>query len=661
MGSPIHTDAGPSAVAVTAHDVWVTNSLALSVTRIDRSTGRVLDTIPVGDGPNSIVSAGHDLWVGDQYDGTVTRIDPDRGHAVRNYAIGASPTGLAAVGSTVWVSSAPFIARSHRGGTLRIVSYTLPGAWSGIDPANAYGGFTLAMERMVYDGLVAFRQASGVAGLTVVPDLATRVPIPTDGGRTYTFTVRSGIKYSNGMTVTASDIRRGVLRELLTPKYGNPSFFAGIKGGATCISHHSLCERALRTGIEVDGASRIAFHLVAADPDFLDKLTYFAYATVPTAPPTPRHVLATPLPGTGPYMIKTYQNNGKNDDSLLTSRLTLVRNPNFKKPWSYAAQPDGYPDVIDWRFVAKAAAAVDQVARGQADAVSLPYPLADAATNTDLLQSLRLHYPAQLHSENLLETDWAAYLNTRSPPFNRQDARQAINYAVDRNVLGKLVAGAQFAGASCQMLPANMPAYQHYCPYTRGPNDGHYHGADLAKAQAFVALSGTAGMPVTVWSHTPGGAGDTTGAVSSYIEAVLRQLGYRVTQHLLPNDTADDYINAHSQQVQIYVSPEGWQADFPSPSNFYDDMASCQSRGNYHMPCNPTLDRLANQAHSLHSIDPGAARALWTRVDKAVTDEAPWIVTNTDGSSNFVSSRIPNYQSSGSPVGRPLYDLLWVK
>jgi YVTN family beta-propeller protein len=212
--SPIHADAGASAIAITAHDVWVTNWLALSVTRIDRTTGQVVDTIPVGDGPNSIVSAGRDIWVGDQYDGTVTRIDPDRGHAVREYAIGASPTGLAAVGANVWVSSAPFAARAHRGGTLRIVSYTLPGAWSGIDPANAYVGFDLAMERMVYDGLVAFHQASGDAGLTLVPDLATTLPTPTDGGRTYTFTVRPGIHYSTGATVRASDIRRGVLRDL---------------------------------------------------------------------------------------------------------------------------------------------------------------------------------------------------------------------------------------------------------------------------------------------------------------------------------------------------------------------------------------------------------------------------------------------------------------
>jgi ABC-type transport system substrate-binding protein len=73
------------------------------------------------------------------------------------------------------------------------------------------------------------------------------------------------------------------------------------------------------------------------------------------------------------------------------------------------------------------------------------------------------------------------------------------------------------------------------------------------------------------------------------------------------------------------------------------------------------LDRLAEQAVSQEANDPATARALWTRIDKAVTDESPRIVTNNDGWSDFVSSRVQNYQSSGSPTPLPLYDLLWVK
>ena len=60
---------------------------------------------------------------------------------------------------------------------------------------------------MTNDGLVAFNQASGLAGTQLVPDLAVSLPTPTDGGRTYTFQLRPGIRYSNGRPVKASDFR----------------------------------------------------------------------------------------------------------------------------------------------------------------------------------------------------------------------------------------------------------------------------------------------------------------------------------------------------------------------------------------------------------------------------------------------------------------------
>ena len=66
----------------------------------------------------------------------------------------------------------------------------------------------------VYDGLPGSAESGGAAGQTLVPDLAVRLPRPTDGGTTYTFTLRRGIRYSNGALVRASDFRRGIQREL---------------------------------------------------------------------------------------------------------------------------------------------------------------------------------------------------------------------------------------------------------------------------------------------------------------------------------------------------------------------------------------------------------------------------------------------------------------
>jgi ABC-type transport system substrate-binding protein len=80
---------------------------------------------------------------------------------------------------------------------LTIVSQA-PG-YDAIDPAGAY--ISIWVERMIYDGLVTYRRIGGVAGQSLVPDLATDLPQPTDGGRTYTFTIRPGIRYSDGRLV----------------------------------------------------------------------------------------------------------------------------------------------------------------------------------------------------------------------------------------------------------------------------------------------------------------------------------------------------------------------------------------------------------------------------------------------------------------------------
>jgi peptide/nickel transport system substrate-binding protein len=65
---------------------------------------------------------------------------------------------------------------------------------------------------MTSDGLVGYGRVGGVAGNELVPDLAVALPAPTDHGLTYTFHIRSGIRYSNGVPLRATDFRRGLER-----------------------------------------------------------------------------------------------------------------------------------------------------------------------------------------------------------------------------------------------------------------------------------------------------------------------------------------------------------------------------------------------------------------------------------------------------------------
>jgi peptide/nickel transport system substrate-binding protein len=407
---------------------------------------------------------------------------------------------MAAAGPGVWVAARPFALASHRGGTLTVVFGVPPAA----DPTQAYDQASTPTLATVYDGLVALRRSAGAQGLTLVPDLAITLPRPAEGGTTYTFTLRRGIRYSNGTLVRASDFRRGIQRQL---SFGAAAaYYEGIVGAQACRQHPGRCD--LSRGIVTsDAAGTVTFHLRQADPDFVYKLALLLAAPAP--PGTPGHVItrAPFLPGTGPYMISRYRPNVS---------ITLVRNPHFRQ-WSYAAQPAGYPYVIQYEQVASQGKQESEVIAGRADLAILD--------GSD--QSLAIRYPARIHLGLKLGT-FSVILNTRQPPFTNIKARQAVNYAIDRDRIIQLFDFAPGQAApTCQILPADFPGHHAYCPYTTGIKNGAWYGPDMEKALQLARDSRTTNVPVTVWTFND----STEKAVGSYLVQLLKELGYRAHLH----------------------------------------------------------------------------------------------------------------------------------
>jgi len=117
-------------------------------------------------------------------------------------------------------SSSPSAAAGHKGGTFTILANS---AFGVADPAQNY---TLQQWQLLidtHDGLVGFAKVGGVPGSKIVPDLATSIPTPTNGGKTYLFHIRKGIKFSNGQTLKPSDFVRTFERQFTVP--GPTSFY----------------------------------------------------------------------------------------------------------------------------------------------------------------------------------------------------------------------------------------------------------------------------------------------------------------------------------------------------------------------------------------------------------------------------------------------------
>lgn len=639
---PVPVGTGPQGVAVTDEAVWVANGLSLTVSRLDIRTG-VVTSHEVGDGPRSVVAGPDGVWVSNEYDATVVRLDPGTAQPVRTIRTGSAPRGLAVAGRTVWAAGRALAAPGHRGGTLTVLGWG-GAADHGIDPAVVYNAEAALALSVVHDHLVGWRQSPGGSELTLVPNLATELPRPTDGGRTYTFTLRRGLRYSDGRRVVPADLLRGV-RRALTVGGGNPGYFTKIVGGAACVARPRRCDLS-RGVITDDDTHTVTFRLTAADPAFLDKLSMFVVPTPPGAPAGP--VGSDPLPATGPYQVADYR-KGK--------QLTLKRNPHFRE-WSRVAQPAGYPDVIRWRTVGSTPRQVAEVNAGRADLAIQMNTHPDPA----YLRQLAVRYPTRLHTSPSFFTMYETF-NTRVPPFDDRRVRRALSYAVDRDRMVELMGGPEIVSSTCQSLPKGFPGHRPYCPYTREPGpDGTWRGPDLARARKLIAESGTRGMRVGVWTWSM----ESARRVAGYLVDLLDGLGYRATLHVLPED--DRYWNTvGDSRTRAQLVFQGWVPDYPSSGTFFTPLLTCDGFRpadgpgtlNYAEHCSPSFDRLVAAAQDAERSDPGRARQLWAGIDRKVIDEALWLPVVNFRQVAFTSARLGNYQSTSA--SGPLVSQMWVR
>ncbi|HJV04531.1 MAG TPA: ABC transporter substrate-binding protein, partial [Actinomycetota bacterium] len=287
---------GPTALQFAAGSLWVANAEDGTVTRIDPVTGAVMGTERVGEEPVALASAGDAVWVATARDGAVVRLDPETAEVQDVYEVGNEPRSLTGTDEGVWVGveASPAV---HRGGTLRLVSEE----GVSIDPHSPDRGAVTVLSS-VYDGLVTYRRTAGAGGTTIVPDLAASIPEPTDDGLTYTFTLREGIRFSNGRVLSPRDVV-ATFERILTGRqsYGRVLLEGSeLVGGASCSPRDpSQCD--LSEGVVPDQtAGTVTFHFVRPAPDFLKILATTHFAILPAGAPI--DLEGRPVPGTGPYL-----------------------------------------------------------------------------------------------------------------------------------------------------------------------------------------------------------------------------------------------------------------------------------------------------------------------------------------------------------------------
>jgi YVTN family beta-propeller protein len=642
VGNPVSVGAGPVALAAGAGGLWVADSLDRTVTRIDPVTSQQI-RIVVGNDPSALTAAGNTLWVSTAGDGRLMQIDL-RTNQLRAIATGSSPVAAVAVGDRLWSVQQSFASTAHFGGTLVVSDDQMFGGEPGrpdFDPQENYGD--ALYFPMVYDGLVRLAPVPGPAGYEVVPDLAVALPRPSPDGLTYVFTVRTGVRYSDGRLVHASDFVRGLQRVFTSggsQNYATADLIPAVRGVAGCMVSTSRCTLGITAD---DRTGTVTFQLTHPDPDFLAELTLPYDSPAPPGTPS-RHVLADhAYLGTGPYMFASVSRD-ESDKLPTVTAITLSRNPYFHV-WSTAAQPRGYPDTIRFVSATKPQIGVAQVLGGHSDLARLRQDL--GAT----IGTLQRTHPAQVRTSEWPAVQYAA-INLNLPPFNNPTARRALSLAMNR-------AAAYGSGPwrpACRIVPPDFPGSPRGCPANYTPT------GDIAQARALLSTTPKYNGLVTVIVYND----------PQYLQfgqayaAAARALGYRTRLLPLTDGYSQDLNNPNAGWN---IAANAWAPDYPAPSTYYLPLFACPSSerpssrvhkaATIDLQCDPRRDAQAAAVQSEQLRDPGRAIAAWTRLYAQLDEQLPIIPTNKASNMYLVSGRLRNFRTH--LIYGPLYDQMWVR
>jgi len=451
-----------------------------------------------------------------------------------------------------------------------------------MDPGLYYTVAAYQATNYVWEGLLGYKHTSGPASAELVPYLAEKMPTVSADGMNLKFTLRKNLKYSNGTDVKASDFRYTIERDFKIDSPG-VGFFSAIKG-VSGPNGFATTKKGHISGIITDDAARtIEIQLDHPEGDILYILALEFAHFVPTG--TPASDQSThPIPSTGPYMLQDYVPNRS---------FTLVRNPNYNN--QIPTMPSGAPDKVVGKIITDPVASYQSVVSGQSDYDYNQVP-------NDRLPEAQSKYKDQLRIYTNANT-WYYFLNNKIPPFNNIKARQAVNYAIDRQAI---VSG-PFGGLGRpteNFLPPGYPQYKKITDFT----------FDLAKAKQLVQQSGTAGQTVDVYGTNEEPA---KGSIE-YLAGQLTKIGYKPKLHLLSHGVYFQTIG--NQATKAQAGHTDWYQDYPHPLDWFDVLLNgnriTQTHNNN--PGNvdvPSVNKEIDALKKITELTP-AVNDRWAKVDR---------------------------------------------
>ena len=457
---------------------------------------------------------------------------------------------------------------------------------STFDPAIGYDWQNWSMIKALFDGLMDYKPGT----TELIPDLAESYTV-SDDGLAYTFKLRKGVKFHNGRTMTSADVKYSIERSV-NPATQSPGqgFFAAIKG----FDDLAAGKAKGLSGITVPDDDTVMIELSRPDATFLQVLAInFAFVVPKEDVDKYGQDFGRNPVGTGGYKMTEW---------TLGQRVVFEKNP------AYFRKGIPYLDKVTFEVGQDPTVSLLRLQRGENDVLGDPIPSAQflQVKNDPANKSL-------IVEGGLLHTGYVT-MNVTKPPFDKKAVRQAVNMAINKDRVLRIVNNRGVAAN--QPLPPAMPGYDpNYKGYAYNP----------AKAKALLAKGGYPnGFTTEIYVMNT----DPNPRIAQAIQQDLAEIGIKAEVKSLAQSVVIA-AGGDGTAPMIWSGGMAWIADYPDPSNFYGPILGCGGAvaggWNWAKYCNKDLEARAAAADAM--VDPAQAEQRidkWRQIFVDLMDDAPW-------------------------------------
>jgi peptide/nickel transport system substrate-binding protein len=518
---------------------------------------------------------------------------------------------------------------TKKGGTLNLWSSQDADSW---DPVRGYYAFVWDLNRLYTRKLVDYPAKPGAEGLKLEADLASDLPQISADKKTYTFKLKSGIKFDDGSPITSKDVKYGIERVFAADVLsGGPVYLPGVLDQGQKYPGPYKDKDPEKLGLKsvtTPDDSTIVFKLQKPYSDFLYLLAMPGSGPVPRKRDTGAKYGSAPA-SSGPYMFKP-------GGIVPGKSAAWVRNPNWDQSTDTIRK--ALPDAIKLTITTNADDLDSRLLAGTAD-LDVGQTGVQAAARAKILQNPDLKANADAPTTGFLR--FAAFVQAVAP-FDNIDCRKAVIYAADPTSI-QAARGGPIAGGDIgtNMLPPTiLGAEPKYDPYNRLQGKPQ---VDKAK-QELAACGKPNGFDVTIAARNNRAAEVKT---AEALQAALKKVNInaKIDQYDGAQDTSIGGSPDNVKKKGYGIIITGWGADYPTGAGYMQPLSDSRfivPNGNFNRPeiKDPSIDALFDQAAG--ETDVNKAAAIYTQINHKIMEGAYYLPFVVDKALNYRNPRLTN-------------------